>query len=468
MCGAAVALWVRRTPQGYAVVGHRSGLGRLGSDRTGRLCPPFVSKAQRTLGGKGSGFTAVGRQFSGGSVTFDPSCRQDIVGDRLREVAGCHLVIDRTVTGHVQQGRGSGPARSGYQQVGLQGAAVACLDGSHPAPSQDLHNVFTRAGIKHGYHLDPSGLQVGNSGVTLGIGAQNHRSATGLHGPEVDEAPNGTGEHYARDVVAGKDVGPFNEAGGHDQGPDPGLDQAFGRYRVAPLHDSHPVVVVAAGDDRVAEDLDAWCGVQGLTQVGQHCQIVRPAPAKVTAELGLLFNEHDGGSGLGCGERRRHSGRPASGYKNVGVGVALVVVAVGSSLPVDAASRGELTQDALVEVVPQELWAHEGLVVEAGREEASDQLIGGAEVPSEAGPHVLGTHLHAIDKATATGPHVRFVANLDRQVRVPVIGRQDSPAPVVLHSPREDLDTCRSQGRGDGVALMAAEGTAVPGEREAR
>jgi len=150
------------------------------------------------------------------------------------------------------------------------------------------------------------------------------------------------------------------------------------------------------------------------------------------------------------------------------MGIALVVGTVRAGLPVDATTGSELPEDLLVQGVPEEPGPHEGLVVEAGGQEPSDQLVDGGEVPTQARPDVLGADGHAVGQPAAAGADVGLVSDLHEQVRIPVVGGQDSAPPVVLHAAGEHLDTRCCQRRGDRVALVACETATVPSECQRR
>ena len=117
---------------------------------------------------------------------------------------------------------------------------------------------------------------------------------------------------------------------------------------------------------------------------------------------------------------------------------------------------------------PQKLRTHKGLVVKARGQEPSNQLVGGAEIKLEAGPHVLGADHHAGFQATATGPDIWLVADLYEQIWVPVVGGQNAALAVVLHAAAEDIDSTGRNRRGDGVALVPGDSLSIPGERKAR
>ena len=205
-------------------------------------------------------------------------------------------------------------------------------------------------------------------------------------------------------------------------------------------------------------------GDDGCNEPCQVRQVVGATPSEVATQLGLVLDQHHRCSRIGRTQCGRHPRRSATRDKDVGMGIALVVGTVRAGLPVDATTGSELPEDLLVQGVPEEPGPHEGLVVEAGGQEPSDQLVDGGEVPTQARPDVLGADGHAVGQPAAAGADVGLVSDLHEQVRIPVVGGQDSAPPVVLHAAGEHLDTRCCQRRGDRVALVACETATVPGE----
>ncbi len=88
----------------------------------------------------------------------------------------------------------------------------------------------------------------------------------------------------------------------------------------------------------------------------------------------LLLDEQHACPGLGGGDRGCHAGRSATGHAHVDVGVALLEAVLGW-LVGDPPAGGEAAEHLLVGG-PQPLRLDERLVVEAGAEEPSDELVG--------------------------------------------------------------------------------------------
>ena len=234
---------------------------------------------------------------------------------------------------------------------------------------------------------------------------------------------------------------------------------------MAALGDRDPVVLVAPSDRRVREDLDSRSRAGGRQFVSCGPVVVR-APQQMSAELMFVLDEHHRRSGLRSGERRSHARRTTAGNDDIRMGVTLVVATV-RCVEVDTAARGEFRQDVFVGR-PQFRRLHEGLVVEAGGEEAADEAVGGFHVELQRRPHVLRRHGHAVRKLAMRGTHVRLVVDLHGRVGIPEVGGQHAAGPVVFHGTAEDVFAVGQERRGDGVALETLELLAVPGERDHR
>ncbi len=95
-------------------------------------------------------------------------------------------------------------------------------------------------------HADP--FEVGDGCVAFGVRGEDYGPRSRLHAVHVDESAGRAGQHDAGAVVSVEHVGSFDEAGGHDEGLRPGLDEPFDGNRMVALEDAEPVVFVAAGD----------------------------------------------------------------------------------------------------------------------------------------------------------------------------------------------------------------------------
>src|SRR5579863_217315 len=93
---------------------------------------------------------------------------------------------------------------------------------------------------------------------------------------------------------------------------------------------------------------------------------------KTAAQLGLLVAENDTGPAARCRECGRQTGGTATDDEHIAVSEA-VRVAIGICMLRRAAESRSSTDPRLVEPMPRTARPHEGLVVEAGRDEGGQR-----------------------------------------------------------------------------------------------
>ena len=188
------------------------------------------------------------------------------------------------------------------------------LDDAHPAPAAGPMDVLAAAGIDDTRDLDADALEVRGRGIPRGVRGEDDGALAGFHRPQIDQPPDAGRQHDAGQIVAGEDVGSLDQPGAHDERPCAHLPETLEDTRHPTLHDRDPVVVVAPGDDRVDDDLDARRRRDRAPQVGERREVGSVAPAQMPAELGLLLDQQHASARLGGRERRCHPRRPAAGY----------------------------------------------------------------------------------------------------------------------------------------------------------
>ena len=162
--------------------------------------------------------------------------------------------------------------------------------------------------------------------------------------------------------------------------------------------------------------------------------------------------------------RAQRPGRPAPGYQDVRMGESLLRPDVRCPGRDQPAVR-EPPEHVLV-LGPEESRPHEGLVVEAGGQEAAGEAVGSLRVEPQRRPGVLRAHLDTGRHQPVSAADVGFIPDLDHAARVMVTGRQQAARPVVLQAPREHALAGGSQGRDDRVALERDERPAIPAESQ--
>ena len=362
---------------------------------------------------------------------------------------------------------GCRPAGRGHHEVAAEPSAVTQVHAPHPAPATDPDHVCSASGVRDVHHLDADPFEVRDRRVSRGVRGQHHRPLAGPDGVQVDQPAHGCRQQHAGHVVAGEDIGAFDQPGRRDEDPGAALDQPLDDVGQPALHHRDPVVVVAAEHDGVGQHLQTRRRRDRLPELPHGGQVGLVAPAQVAAQRVLLLHEHHHGSGPRRRDRRRHPRRPTSRHQHVGVGVPLVEAALGTVRCRRFAAVGEPLEHPFVRR-PQPARAHEGLVVEARGKRPTGHLVDRLHVEGQGRPGVLGPHVHARPDESMGAAHVGLVVHLHQAARVQVVGGEQAPRPVVLEAAGEDVDPARRERRGDRVARVGGVGAAVPGEVERR
>src|SRR5690606_12098415 len=111
---------------------------------------------------------------------------------------------------------------------------------------------------------------------------------------------------------------------------------------------------------------------------------------------------------------------------------------------------------------------HEGLVVEAGRDEGRGQLVERADVPLQRRPGMLAGGLEPVeqfrDRGTGVGLAPGAGPELDQGIRLFRSRREEAARPVILEGAAEQALAVGEQRRRQRVAGMALEAPAVETE----
>ncbi|MCC2665808.1 MAG: hypothetical protein K0S35_3730 [Geminicoccaceae bacterium] len=147
-----------------------------------------------------------------------------------------------------------------------------------------------------------------------------------------------------------------------------------------------------------------------------------------------------------------------------------VLVAVGIGLARGLAEPGGGADRALVDVAPPGARPHEGLVVEAGRQQWAQPVAERAEVELERRPAVLAVGDQPVVQLDLGSPDVGLgtaaATELDQRVGLLRSGRDDAARAMVLEATSDQMNAVGEQGRGERVAGEALVARAVEGEAE--
>ena len=235
----------------------------------------------------------------------------------------------------------------------------------------------------------PGPIQRGGGVVGIVIVGEQHGAGSRRDGIAVDIGLDRARQHHAGAIVAGEDERPLqcasreHDSAGADM-PQPLARQSGRRRGTEPLADTfgrNQVIVVVMPEHRRARqqaDLrhclqlgDRGGGPGGALAIADP---VRAAQQRA-AEERLAVGEDDPGAAPAGGERGGKAGRAGADHQHIAMDVALVV-ARGIGQCRRAAEPGHAAQQWLPQMPPESARLHEGLVVEAGREqrrEAADQ-----------------------------------------------------------------------------------------------
>ena len=237
--------------------------------------------------------------------------------------------------------------------------------------------------------------------------------------------------------------------------------------------EQHDEVVVPVADHRGAvQHMHVVGGIElrGLARspLGQRMAIDGAARnIGEAADVRVLVGDDDLGARGGCSFRRSESGNAAADHEDVAMDVDLLIAIGVAAFRRLAQARGA-ADEGLIDVFPERLRPHEGLVVEAAGKKARELVVDGAHVEGERGPAVLRDGRHAVEDLDLRGTQVRLVAGAeaDADQRVHFLRAQAHHAAraVILEAAAEDALARAQHGGGDGIALKAGDGLAVEGE----
>jgi hypothetical protein len=188
------------------------------------------------------------------------------------------------------------------------------------------------------------------------------------------------------------------------------------------------------------------------------------------AGLRLLVDQDHLRAAASRRERRRETGGAGPDDQHVAVGEA-AGVGVGIGPRGRGTEPGRAADERLVDLVPEGLRPHEGLVVEAGREQHVEAVVDRADVALERRPAVLARRAETLEDLGDRRPRVGLEAapaavGADERVRLLAAGRQDAARPVVLERAADEMDAVGEQRRRERVAGPADEGPAVEEEAD--
>ena len=202
-------------------------------------------------------------------------------------------------------------------------------------------------------------------------------------------------------------------------------------------------------------------------RAGRAVDLAR-ASEQASAELALLVGENHARAGTSGRKCRRNSRGPATGNQHVAMRVSLVVRCRIRLLRCPAESRN--FPDGVLVVFPKALRPHEGLVIEAGRQQAREQTARGHRIPLDAGPAIDTSGDQPVDQLHLGRARVRHrvfaFAELHNRIRLVHATGDDAAWTVVFPAAPDQRHAVGEQGRGERIAGEPSMETAVEPEGE--
>ena len=303
------------------------------------------------------------------------------------------------------------------------------------------------------FHTLPG--EIGGGSPAIVIVGEQADAPPGADGEPVGVGAHRSGQHHAGPVVAAKGDRPLGGAGGED-GPfavDPPQDLARlaigGGQMVGPtLQGAVDAVVPGAGDRGPQEETDPVHRRQFAHGFGGP---VRAGPTVHLMGLGveppahdeILVGKNDPRAAAPGRKRGGKAGRTRADDQQVAMQEALVVV-VRIGLSGQAAEAGRGSDGRLIDPLPEGFRPHEGLVVEAGRQEGGEQIVDRQQVMAQRAAIVLAERLEPVEQLGDGRPRIRLAisaaAQLDQRVGLFRAGGEDAPRPMVFEAPADQPD----------------------------
>ena len=342
-----------------------------------------------------------------------------------------------------------------------------------------------RAGRRRAHpHVDHADLgtslaQHQRVGIGTVVVGQQHDPLTDAHAVQRRVIGQRAGQHHARQVVVAEHHRPLMGAGGqHDlrsaHAPQPLAEAlALGQRQVVGqrLADGEEVAVVVTEHHAAADDAHLGHGGQflfGGAHPFQHRLPVDAAlksvgtAAQMCAQLG---QDHARAAAPGR-QRCRQSGHTAAGDQHIAMDV-LVHIPVPVLLQRRGAQTTGLADDALVPH-PGLGRPHEGLVIEACREQRREPAVDAEQVLARAGPGVHAVGLQVLVQLDlghlGVRNHPGTGLHLHQRRRFLDATADDAARPVVLPGARQHGLAGGQHGRGQRVAGKALVAAAVETE----
>ena len=288
-------------------------------------------------------------------------------------------------------------------------------------------------------------------------------------------------QHDARQVVVAENDGALVCAGGENHALGAEMPEALSCNALAPPGpdvigaplDRHQVVVVVVPEDRGAIEHEDVRQLRQFFRYAGHPgrafhAIDLPRPRQQAAAAFGAFLHEDGAHALASRlQRGGQAGRPGTDDDDVAMPVHPVVGVRVGRVGRDAQAGGG-PQCRLIELLPEALGPHEGLVIKAGDQDGGGEAVDGADVELDAREAIDARRRQARVKLDFGRAQVRLgvgaLLELHQCIRLLVARGKHAARAVILEAACDEVDAIGEQGGSEGVACVALQLPAV--ERE--
>ena len=339
--------------------------------------------------------------------------------------------------------------------------------------------------IDNGSDLDARPVHVQSGAIGLIMAGGHDHPLTGLDPIAVQIDAGRVGQQNTGAIIVWEDQWTLDRSGGqHDlastnlpQTLTRGTGRWMGLMLAEALSDTDHIVREIAKGVGAADHRHFGIGGQGRQRLSKPrlCRLAIDQRVgrgqKRAAELRLLVDQHHTATAFrsrqGCGQ----TGRASTNDQHFAVGET-VQIAVGVRLGRGAAETSGSADGGLIEMVPRFARPHEGLVVEARRNEGRQQARHRAHVKIQARPAVLALGDKAVIELDLGGAQIWCEAGLvpaHRDQRIGLFGAcaQHAARTVIFERAAHQVNAIGQEGRGQRIALYALIAAAIKAEGQA-
>ena len=370
------------------------------------------------------------------------------------------------------------------QGDGFQALAAHGVHHARPADMPHVGQADRRspvAAVDHGTDMHAARRQVGGGAPAVVVVGENGHFLARRHAEAVHVGPHGPRQHHAGAVVVAEGDGPLGAAGGEDGalGIDPPQDLARLAGAVcqvvgAAFERAIDAVIVGAVNGGAGHDAH----VAHRRQFGQRlCRPVVTGHAAQFQCLGIepaagyeiLVRQDHARPGPARRQCRRQARGPRADHQQVAMQEALVVL-VGVFLHRQPPQPRRGADRRFVDLFPEGFRPHEGLVIEARRQEGREEIRHRHHVEFERAAMVLAAGGETVEELGHGGAGVGFGmgagAQVDQRVGLFRAGGEDAARAVILEGPADQPLAVGEKRRGERVTGEPRERLVVEAKLE--